>query len=109
MTKHTPGNWGVINQKESSSMPHRLIAICGDGYEVVTAESGNLVFHEAAEGNARLLASAPELLEALSELLDCCNNSTARVIERGFMTSTADMNAATRKARSAIAKAKGEL
>ena len=54
--------------------------------------------HEEGKANARLIASAPELLEALEDLIDGRDNNL----------SWAAIESRVKKARSAIAKAKGE-
>lgn len=84
-TKHTPGPWKVSYTKIS----------------VITAENGAVIAKVNKidglvnlQANARLIAAAPELLEALIECLDCEFSVTDR--------------AAINKARAAIAKATGE-
>ncbi len=59
-THHTPGEW---YQRATSSGQHMIASECkGDTIAVVYND------HEA---NAQLIASAPELLEALTALLKC--------------------------------------
>ena len=98
--KHTPAPWRV-----SSESP-RIIkkdyrAIGSDAGFLIASTMGNdnsgfYASEQEADANARLIAAAPELLEALEELitatqhLDQCHQATAD------------------KARAAIAKAKGE-
>lgn len=67
MSKHTPGPW-LIN-------PHDKISIIGpDGFTI--ANCRNSSFHRNApnydrqEANARLIAMAPELLEALRNIVN---------------------------------------
>ena len=63
MTKHTPGKWevwevwgGGLNVREAKS--HDFIASCGaNGYSM-----------EQMQSNARLIAAAPKLLEALKKV-----------------------------------------
>ena len=54
--KHTPGPWSINGNK-----------IDGNGYHIVSVNS-----HRTSEGeaNARLIAAAPELLEALILICD---------------------------------------
>lgn len=82
---HTPGPWVVSHKKR-----HKI-----------TKESG-LVLANAVkcsnpnyEANARLIAAAPELLDALKDMLDYYGTASANV---EFLT----------KARAAIAKATGQ-
>lgn len=89
MTKHTPGPWHCIND-----------SIGTESFEIATVwnpkESRNLYREKRA--NARLIAAAPELLEALNELAN------------GYSGNRWDVGIALRlkKARAAIAKATGE-
>ena len=94
---HTPGPWNTFTK-----MPG------------VYAESGReIVFHahlsrSADESerlaNARLIAAAPELLEALEELVSRRESACA---ERGEMDRLAGSDGRYNRARAAIAKAKG--
>ncbi len=93
MSKHTPGPWAVFRRDGYSTYIHAI----NEGGEINTFQVASC--HSAtsrkyfptrgeAEANARLIAAAPDLLEALKEL----------TLERGM----------TDKARAAIAKAKGQ-
>jgi len=69
MSNHTPGPWvtdnsvlrGSVNRLEE---PRRHIALVSDWEKV----SGDRLENEA---NARLIAAAPDLLEALQRVTDC--------------------------------------
>ena len=80
-TKHTPGQWSINGNK-----------IDGNGYHLASINS-----HSTIEGqaNSRLIAAAPEILEALE---DC---------ERNMIISTQADMARLDRIRAAIAKAKG--
>ena len=85
MSKHTPGPWTT---RESAT------------HVTVTNARGDAVFHDdkripGVMVDARLIAAAPELLEALQSVLDNCLDSEG-------------LCAAHAKARAAIAKATGE-
>lgn len=86
-TKHTPGNWKVLD----SSIVAKDICICtiedDGGYEAPTAER---------KANARLIAAAPKLLAACEAFIEQYG---------GYPPATSDgpLNAA----RAAIAKALG--
>jgi len=96
-TKHTPGPWEQGTQTRGSTT---LVARIETGFAV--AEMRNVHFREEAEANARLIAAAPELLEALqlaySVLMDCIPDADCDLYKRD----------ARRKARAAIAKAIGK-
>lgn len=96
-TKHTPGPWAVAKAKHGVDMSHHIVALVAPDREdralVVHAHQGD---DTQADANARLIAAAPELLEALEGLLAVSVD-----------TSPAELLAMI-AAREAIAKAKGE-
>lgn len=60
MSKHTPGPWSV-----STSMPTRVV-VSSNGHTFPIANCSNSGWStEIAEGNARLTAAAPDMLNAL--------------------------------------------
>lgn len=98
MNKHTPGPWRLeINTAEDCEWGDRWPIIVADGYEVIGKEGlyGDI---QTDIANARLIAAAPELLDALQGLL------------RGIFDGPDEANAAMliAKARDAINKATGE-
>ena len=68
MSKHTPGPWTVTRVSKStivkdiyiSASPERIARVC------VSSTAQSIAEYEA---NARLIAAAPDLLEALNRLL----------------------------------------
>lgn len=100
-TGHTPGPWAAKlldgAQRQDSIVRggdgHALVARC---WEASGQALGNITTAEAF-ANARLIAAAPELLEALEAIIDSVPGPWAP----GFVTLESD-------ARSAIAKARGE-
>ena len=82
MSKHTPGPWGIVGGQYG--LP-----------EVWKSDRSEAVCERVFNGNARLIAAAPELLDALE----------AVVRADIYMHERAD---ALAKARAAIAKATGE-
>lgn len=94
MSKHTPGPW-LIGKRS----PGGYSLINADGWQslarvVTVMEGDNRPFAEGV-ANARLIAAAPDLLEALKELLDQDEHGEDEIWVRN-------------KARAAIAKATGE-
>ena len=88
-TKHTPGPW-TLDDRGYKYIVHKP----GDGYitrDICRMDSSTMAAF-AQEANARLIAAAPDLLEALKMLLG---------------STSYDPNAAC-KARAAIAKATGD-
>lgn len=86
MSAHTPGPWAVDGH----------FVVRGDGTALCDVWASRPIPNAEAEANARLIASAPDLLEALEALVwdrDVRDVATHHDIGR---------------ARAAIAKAKGE-
>ena len=83
--EHTPGPWTVDNQYIHGPDGIRFLAVAGDG---------------AGQANARLIASAPELLEALERISTAYDETLRHPI-------AAPLLQAIYGARAAIAKARG--
>jgi hypothetical protein len=96
MSQHTPGPWFVVNigADDEPMMSVKAARIAGQEprHEVAICATGDSP-QEMEDANARLIAAAPELLEALEMLMD---------------EATTDQNLAAIKALAAIAKARGE-
>ena len=90
MSKHTKGPWGVGT--ESNGVSPRHVQILNDDGYIATVNYTNSI--NETNANARLIAAAPELLEAL---IDC-----RRTLEIANFTQELVVVSA------AIAKAKGE-
>jgi hypothetical protein len=97
MSKFTPGPWRINRHGFETSY------LC---HEFIEGDSGIAVFgvwhpenHKEQEANARLIAAAPELYEALKDLLDVCHCENNCAPD--------DMTCATNKARAALAKVEG--
>ena len=104
--KHTPGPWAVDNEQMgfpyvvAGEKPDWRAPIICDLYEDVTPEDSVtcgpwLKAYPNAEANARLIAAAPDLLEALHHISLCSQSSASSKEECG------------RIARAAITKATG--
>ena len=93
-TKHTPGPWTVSPSSKASTLT-RVFSV-DEGRLVASANGPGLSESGEAEANARLIAAAPELLEALELFLSC-------------KVTNDQQNEAARIARAAIAKATGTI
>lgn len=89
--KHTPGPWAVIPQPCRKGFK---FAVCGEEFWPAAIFSDGRENAGTAEANANLIASAPELLDALRYMVD---NAEAAGWS-GLML---------RDARAAISKAEG--
>ncbi|MDI6404992.1 hypothetical protein QL217_09450 [Cronobacter malonaticus] len=111
--KGTPGPWEVMNAtdvftQQGSANGSGVVCDNDDGWQVAgcfngeTFVQGELVTLSLSEkeANARLIAAAPELLEALQ--------ISMKVMQEGRNVSYPDLYGAINKARAAIAKAIGE-
>lgn len=98
-TQHTPGPWG-IEQTDSSNWIGRMRRDGVKVDEIVTSTDRFNLTPEATarnDANARLIAAAPEMLEALRHVFDLCCTEGA---------DCGDIDGD--KIRSAIARATGE-
>lgn len=102
--KHTKGPWMIGPDEEGD--PSQCIS--ASGFDIATVWGGYL----AADADARLIASAPELLEALDSLLDAIAAETQHGDRSLTITGpTANLKwllEACEDARAAIAKARGQ-
>ena len=94
-TKHTKAPWLITTIQGEDC----LMVGGGDGSEVV-ADIRTDWPEEEVESNARLIAAAPELLEALEGLANCAGLTWLN----GYKD---ELDAAMTTARAAIARAKG--
>lgn len=90
MSKHTPGPWSIQRQNPSPTTGEWMVAGKSPGYLAEVRDCGS----GPVEANARLIAAAPDLLEALEALITAVDASMYGM--------------AIHNARAAIAKAKGE-
>ena len=68
--KHTPGPWRVGKTGCVVSDSDKNITIGGAiGKEAIDYFGGNLICESVMPSNAKLIAAAPELLEALQEII----------------------------------------
>lgn len=77
MDKHTPGPWSLSDygwsRRSDGGHPVFMGRISGNGGQLVHSGSAFGIFGKTegeAEGNARLISAAPEMLEALKALVD---------------------------------------
>ncbi len=110
-SKHTPGPWEVSHGGHGS--PHGFVI---DEYYVlnrtvaddvaIAADIVDPATQMPSEANARLIAAAPELLEALLEAVECGMVPVSSAKEGGASAFSAQVRCAD-KIRAAIAKATG--
>jgi hypothetical protein len=69
--KHTPGPWEVKTHPSRFS-PETIIedGVCGPDGEQIRVHGMTLTSSEEAKANSRLIASAPDLLQALEIVLE---------------------------------------
>lgn len=101
-TKHTPGPWAESDWMES------FVSVTHDGYVVAEVQPKlwngvPRITRAEVKANARLIAATPELLAALEAIL--AHPAAAQAEKRGSLVYAPEE---LRRARAAIAKAKGE-
>lgn len=98
--KHTPGPWVFIGHEAQGLGEYAQIGQIGAFSDVVarvcTKHKANHSLNKCGQANARLIAAAPELLDALAGLIGCIDHGSD------------DPGARLDAARAAIAKATGE-
>lgn len=99
--KHTPGPWSYWCGY--NHMDRIEAEVTAEGGDIVIASYNHLI--EEGEANAILIASAPDLLEALQAIIGACDRC-----EKDDNTSLIDefTDEIESKARAAIARAKGQ-
>jgi hypothetical protein len=100
MSAHTPGPWTLNISDKKWQNPYQVQA--PSGLCIVSFDKEGL-FREAAEANARLIAAAPELLEALADVLEIARQAIASGDWK--VDGACDPDAAFLRAHTAIAKA----
>ncbi len=93
MNKHTPGPWNATKFNPVTGDIDDCYLYVEPGIAVIERKVKGRDHHDTA--NARLIAAAPDLLEALSEIIN----------DGGKFVMTHELH---RKARAAIARARGE-
>ena len=96
MSKHTPGPWRVVDSWNDYMVESQ------NGEEIIW-QDGPHQTPAIKEANARLIAAAPDLLEALEHML---HRAHPAYVGNDYMREK--LIAARETARAAIAKAKGE-
>lgn len=96
-TAHTPGPWEVAYLDHAEQRVVRA-----EHYEVCTCWHHSVgSIEKEMEANARLIAAAPELMEALKEVMSWTRNWDVQFLEDDEWPETEE------KVRAAIAKAEG--
>jgi hypothetical protein len=96
---HTPGPWrvGKVGEVVVADLPFEGAP---DGYDAIDHYGGYLVAESVAPGNRLLIAAAPDLLEALRELLAAGEYATQSTDDVSVMLR---LGQATDRARAVIA------
>lgn len=104
-TMHTAGPW-----KLDPRMPNAVFAADGTGSKVAATTAGHVFperSSEEAAANARLIAAAPELLEALVDLASLTERMATLHPSRDFREVLHDPAGLALRIRAAIARAEG--
>ena len=93
--RHTPGPWKAV--EAAYNPPGWLWVQNGPGALLADVHQNVNIPLDARNANARLMAAAPELLEALQEIITAADGEGWSQLDAGFT-----------KARAAVAKALGD-
>ena len=107
MSTHTPGPWVVADQSRAVRQSDSLSGVVGE-LIVDCFHPDTLREMQEVRANARLIASAPELLEALQRLLSAFDADQAISPEMPIRISCETNGTAMLQAQAAIAKATGK-
>lgn len=102
--KHTPGPW--FPRKSFDGI--RYIGVAEIGSNIADTAICEFCGSENDKANAQLIAAAPELLEALEEIVTCEENRAKDLRHRKAWELVKFSEQRIKKAKAAIAKAKGE-
>ncbi len=103
--KHTPGPW-LVDHTHANMFPFIYKEGLGTIAEVFCDKFSRPGFEQEAEANARLIAAAPTMLEALKALpLEAFDKDMDACDAAEFVDNAGDFFEAMQKARAAIAKA----
>jgi hypothetical protein len=118
MSGHTPGKWEVINGCDifgllGGDSGDGYLADSTDGWKICEVVSENtfsngtqiLLGQSVVEANARLIAAAPDMLDALEAILPWIPTTSAK---EGCASAFSENVRAADKVRAAIAKATGD-
>lgn len=109
-TQHTPGKWLFSESDKSWVVAPAQTDATIIAYVGTTARSGTLGRAKTSEANARLIASAPDLLAALEALLADYNDtlSAFNYCREDLGRDIFERDPSADRASQAIARAKGE-
>lgn len=110
-TQHTPGPWECFPAKDSDG--DVTISIRGHAEFIATMDTrsidgGPYVLPPSGEANARLIAAAPDLLEACELILFAAKEPGENPTGATYQSMQSALASIIFTARAAIAKAKGE-
>lgn len=91
-TNHTGGIWSINKWGQVVDSRGEILLLTG-----VALTSGNHPRQGEAKANAILIAAAPELLEALIEIIKAADGEGWKQLDPGFKTARAAVAKATRR------------
>lgn len=97
-TKHTPGPWAITRYSTSDGQL-RIVTDDNQALPLASVNYGDGITMKTTAANARLIAAAPDLLEALKKVL---------AFAEAPVSMSADHDGILAEVRAAIAKATGK-
>ena len=104
-TKHTPGPWSISSACKNAINAERNNKLIGIGTTYHDPDSVYFIGQDEAIANARLIAAAPELLEALKSAASLANELALAKLFPGTVLNDDKVNELLDKYREIIAKA----
>lgn len=98
---HTPGPWGATTRR--GSWDWVVYQEANPNTEICQPFHDGTEFNETGEANARLIAAAPDMLKALTDLIATYEWCSVDPIDRGY----ASLNDAITDARKIVSTAMG--
>lgn len=99
MSKHTPGPWELRGRTVKGPHPRYE----GELRTVASAQWSKGTWKDEAEANARLIAAAPDMLQALQEMIANCD----RWLETGIPADAEESKRLYNQMAAALKKAEG--
>lgn len=103
--KHTPGPWKAMGRTGHGMLPHTAVAAKTLIARVYSEAFGDI---ENETANARLVAAAPDLLQALLALIPDAADAAGFNRKQGYIDIAAERWGRINAAKAAIAKATGD-
>ena len=108
MNTHTPGPWRYIARDPECRIPFGIEFVSGRSSVLPIADICDNPIPEEREANAQLIAAAPELLEAMKDMLQVVAHTRHMLADHAPPSSLIAFDFGMSQAESVISKATGQ-